>query len=316
MKVQSIHDVLLDSQPHVITVGTFDGVHRGHQFLIGRLIESAREINGIPIVVTFDPHPQLVLKKSDREPIRLLNTLEERLQLLEEHGIGTVVIIPFTLEFSRISPEQFVRDFLVKNIGVSKYLVGYDHVFGKDREGGEDTIRRVGIEAGFEVEKISAFELDGIDISSTKIRKTLYAKNIEEANNMLGYSYFVQGIVARGDGRGRRLGAPTANIQISDTNKLLPGNGVYLVSSKIEERLIYGMANVGVRPTFTNDTEASLEVNYLNFSGMLYDMNLKVQFLKFVRNERKFASADLFLSQINDDRYQCYDLIEAIEAAQ
>ncbi|GAB1429418.1 bifunctional riboflavin kinase/FAD synthetase [Ignavibacteria bacterium] len=313
MKTLSINEPLNDSKPHVITVGTFDGVHRGHQFLIKRLVDSAREIDGIPIIVTFDPHPQIVLRKPDREPIRLLTTLNERLQLFRNYGIDTAVIIPFTQEFSRISPETFAREFLVKNIGVARFLVGYDHLFGKDREGGEETLRQIGKAAGFDVETVPALKIDGVNVSSTKIRTALREKNIEAANDLLGHSYSVSGIVTRGDGRGRRLGVPTANVQPEDANKLMPGNGVYLVSSEINGQLVYGMANVGVRPTFINGGEPTLEAHYFNFSGIIYDLEIEVRFLKFIRNERKFESADLFLSQLNDDRYQCYDLIETLE---
>lgn len=313
MTVQSIYEPLADSSPHALTVGTFDGVHRGHQFMIHRLLETAREIGGKPIVITFDPHPQIVLQKPGRDPVRLLSTMNERLQLLETFGIETVIIIPFTVEFSRIPPERFVREFIVEKVGVSRFLIGYDHLFGKDREGGEEIIRRVGEETGFGVEKLPAFESNGTIVSSTKIRLALRNKDLDTAGDMLGYPYFVQGTVMRGDGRGRRLGVPTANVHPDDPNKLLPGNGVYLVSSEIGGRLVYGMANVGVRPTFTNDIEPSLEVHYFDFADIIYDRNVKVWFLKFIRDERKFESADLFLSQLNDDRFQCFDWIETIE---
>jgi riboflavin kinase/FMN adenylyltransferase len=259
--------------------------------VISRLRETAREIGGKPIVVTFDPHPQIVLQKPVRNPVRLLSTLNERLQLLEAFGVETVVVIPFTTEFSQIPPERFVREFIVEKVGVSRFLIGYDHVFGKDREGGEEIIRRVGEEVNFGVEKLPAFESNSETVSSTKIRLALRNKDLDTAGDMLGYPYFLQGTVMRGDGRGRRLGVPTANVQPDDPNKLLPGNGVYLVSSEIGGRLVYGMANVGI----------------------IYDHSVKVWFLKFIRDERKFESADLFLSQLNDDRFQCYDWIETIE---
>ena len=313
MNITSIYDTFDRNTPHIVTVGTFDGVHLGHQRMISRLMESSSELNGKPIVVTFDPHPQIVLNKPGRDPVRLLSTLSERLQLLNVYGINDVVVIPFSAEFAELTPDFFIRELLMKNVGISRFVIGYDHVFGKNREGNEEIIRAIGEEKGFDVEKLPAYQIGGATVSSTKIRHALIDKNIDAANTMLGYPYFIQGVVSRGDGRGRRLGVPTANIQPDDRDKLLPGNGVYLVSSEIRGKLVYGMANVGVRPTFTDDLEPSLEVHYLNFSDMVYDLPVKVWFLKFIRHERKFESADLFLSQLNDDRYYCYDLIEKLE---
>ncbi|MBS1538121.1 MAG: riboflavin biosynthesis protein RibF [Bacteroidetes bacterium] len=294
----------------VLTVGTFDGVHRGHQAIIKRLLECAQELGARAVVVTFEPHPQIVLQKPDREPIHLLSSIEERLQLFEKFGIENVVIIPFSQEFSQISSEDFVREFLVSKIGMSKILIGYDHLFGKDRTGNESLLRTLGEELGFEVEKTDALLEGNETISSTKIRHALMAAHLDEANGALGFPYFVEGIVVEGHRRGHTLGIPTANVKPQNPNKLLPANGVYLVSSSIDGETFYGMANIGLRPTFTDDLIPTLEVHYLFMDMNLYERILRVDFLKFIRTERKFESIDLFLSQVVEDRNICLEWIE------
>ena len=294
----------------VLTVGTFDGVHRGHQAIIKRLLESAQELGTRAVVVTFEPHPQIVLQKPDREPIRLLSSIEERLQLFAQFGIENVVIIPFSQEFSQISSEDFVREFLVSKIGMSKILIGYDHLFGKDRTGNESLLRTLGQELGFEVEKTDALLEGDETISSTKIRHALASAHLDEANGALGFPYFVEGIVVEGHRRGHTLGIPTANVKPQNLNKLLPANGVYLVSSEIDGKKYYGMANIGLRPTFTDDLIPTLEVHYLFMDMNLYERIVRVDFLKFIRKERKFESIDLFLSQVVEDRNICLEWIE------
>ncbi|MBI3259214.1 MAG: riboflavin biosynthesis protein RibF [Ignavibacteriae bacterium] len=311
MNIYSSDNIIFDGNT-ILTVGTFDGVHRGHQEIIKRLIESAKELNGRAVIVTFEPHPQIVLQKPDREPIHLLSSIEERLELFEKFGIETVVIIPFSQEFSQISSENFVRDFLCKKIGVKKILIGYDHLFGKDRTGNETLLRTLGDELGFEVERTDALSVGDETISSTKIRHALAEARLEDANNALGYPYFVQGIVVEGHRRGHTLGIPTANVKPRNPHKLLPANGVYLVSSDIDGKMYYGMANIGLRPTFTNDVIPTLEVHYLFMDMNLYDRMISVNFLKYIRGERKFDSVDLFLSQVVEDRNICLEWIEGM----
>ncbi len=311
MNIYTPENITFDNNT-ILTVGTFDGVHKGHQAIIKRLLESAQELGGRAMIVTFEPHPQIVLQKPGREPIRLLSSIEERLQLFEEFGIENVFIIPFSLEFSQISSEDFVKDFLVKKIGLKKILIGYDHLFGKDRSGNEVLLRSLGNEYGFEVEKTDALSVGDETISSTKIRHALSEARLDDANDALGFPYFVEGIVIEGHRRGHTLGIPTANVKPQNPYKLLPANGVYLVSSDIDGKTYYGMANIGLRPTFTNDLIPTLEVHYLFMDMNLYERTLLVNFIKYIREERKFDSVDLFLSQVVEDRNICLEWIEGL----
>jgi riboflavin kinase/FMN adenylyltransferase len=317
MQVYSLNDKIPFNPASVITVGTFDGLHKGHQHIIHemRSLAAQQSLDRV-IVVTFDPHPQIVIARQDKPAIRLLSTLEERLELLEAYGVDTVIVIPFSREFAQTSSEDFIRTYIAGKIGVHTMFIGYDHGFGRERSGSEETLRNLGQELGFEVVKIPALEVNGQAISSTKIRQALRENRLVDSLDMLGYPYFLEGTVQRGDERGRKLGIPTANIKSADPAKLYPGNGVYFVSSEIDGKLFYGMANIGLRPTFTNDLEPTLEVNYFGLNQDLYDKKIKVWFLRFLREEKKFDSVDLFLSQLYDDRAQCEEMIEQIEKHQ
>ncbi len=295
---------------HIITVGTFDGVHLGHQKILSRLIEISQMKNGIPLLITFNPHPKFVIKMPDKEPIKLLTTIEERLKLFAKFRIERVLIIHFTPEFSDISARDFVVDILHKKIGFSQILVGYDHLFGKNREGNFELLKRLSLDLNFEVEQIPAHVIKEITVSSTKIRNALMQNKIELANDLLGYHYLIEGTVVPGDGRGATLGFPTANVKFDDEGKLVPTNGVYLVYSKIKDKNLFGMANLGFRPTFYSEKKRILEVHFLNFNDNLYGKNITVNFLKFIRNEQKFNSIDSLLLQLNKDREHCLNLIE------
>jgi riboflavin kinase/FMN adenylyltransferase len=295
----------------VVTIGTFDGVHRGHQFVLKRLYEIAESIGGRAVVLTFDPHPQIVLLKPGREPVQLLTTIDERLEVFKKYDAPNVLIIPFTYEFSRTSPEDFITEYLVKKIGLKKILVGYDHMFGRNREGSDELLKELGEKYGFDVEKMPPLShAEDIIISSTKIRHALKDGNLAQANEMLGYPYFVRGKVVHGHKRGRTLGIPTANFAIPDAHKLMPKNGVYWVSSEIDRVLKHGMANLGTRPTFTDETEATLEVNYFDFDGDLYGRELSVNFLHYIREERKYDSAEAMMKEIANDRRICEELLK------
>lgn len=291
------------SQKACITVGTFDGVHRGHQGVIELMRKVADEKNLRVVVVTFDPHPQIVLAKPGREPLALLTTIEERCERLASVGVDDVVVIPFTREFAETSAGVFIRQ-LVSMIDVQHFFIGHDHAFGKDRGGNEELLRHLGAELGFAVERIPPLQTSGIVVSSTLVRATLKAGNVELAAEMLGSPYAVRGNVIQGDGRGRTLGIPTANVMPSDPHKLLPERGVYVVSAIIHGAEVVGMANIGVRPTFTNDTSPTLEVHFLQFDNDIYNVSLDVQFHKRLRGEQKFGSRDEFLAQLNIDRQQ------------
>lgn len=285
-----------------ITVGTFDGVHCGHRSIIDRMKDVAAANGERTVVVTFDPHPQIVLAKADRAPIRLLTGIEQRLELLEEAGVDVAVVIAFSHEFAATPPSEFVVDGLVRKIGVRHFFIGHDHMFGKDREGNVELLQRLATEYGFAVERIAPLDSNGVVVSSTVIRKALATGDVEGAAAMLGRPYAVRGMVVRGDQRGSKLGIPTANMSPTNEVQLLPGHGVYVVSSVINGMPVIGMANIGRRPTFTNDDRTTLEVHYLEFDGMLYDQTVDVAFHRFIRPEMKFESVDMFLSQIREDR--------------
>ncbi|MCX6141252.1 MAG: bifunctional riboflavin kinase/FAD synthetase [Candidatus Kapabacteria bacterium] len=287
-----------------ITVGTFDGVHCGHQGIIKRMREVAQQQEERIVVVTFDPHPQIVLAKPDREPLQLLTSIEERCDLLESVGVDTVVILPFSREFAAMPADEFVRSVIVESIGVQHFFIGHDHSFGKDRGGNEELLQQLGKEYGFEVEHILPLVCDGVVVNSTKVRAALKSGNVDEASVMLGRPYAVRGVVQHGDGRGRTLGIPTANIKPPDEHKLLPGNGIYVVSSVIDGQKLIGMASVGVRPMFTQDVVATLEVNYLDIDVDIYGRTLDVEFYSRLRDEINYASVDELLLQIEVDKQQ------------
>lgn len=302
---RSITEVPYD-QRSVVTVGTFDGVHRGHRAILERMLTAARTCQARTVVVTFEPHPRLVLQRSTQQPIGLLTTLTEKYTHLQQLGVDVLVVIPFTFEFSQTPAEEFVRRVLVEKIGLMHIVIGYDHSFGKDRQGNQELLQKLGAELGFSVELVPPVYLEsGEPISSTKIRAALKRGDIAMANAMLGYTYSVEGIVVQGDGRGRRLGYPTANIELLDPHKLLPGSGVYCISASIDGRVVQGMANIGVRPTFTDSAHLRLEAHFFDFAGYLYDRKIVLSFHCYVRQERRFESVDMFWSQLREDRETC-----------
>lgn len=306
---RNIHDVERNENS-IVTVGTFDGVHRGHQSIIARMKKLAEEVGGRTVVVTFDPHPQIVLNKSGREPIKLLSSISERIRLLSSMGVDACVIIPFTFEFAQTPAETFITEYIFNKIGVSHFLIGYDHSFGKDRAGNDSVLQNLSSTLDFTVEVVPPLMFDDTrKISSTQIRAALKGGDLLDANTMLGYEYAVEGIVVEGDGRGRKLGYPTANIESTEPHKLLPKSGVYLVSAMIDGHLKYGMANIGTRPTFTDDLHPRLEVHFFDVNSYLYDRRLIVNFHNYIRPEMKFEGIDMFWSQLRDDRDVCEELI-------
>lgn len=287
----------------VITIGTFDGVHVGHRVIIDELVARARAASTQSVVVTFDPHPQVVLRRKG-DTVALLTSSDERDELLAALGVDVVAIIEFTPETAATPWQEFIER-LLEHVGVGHIIFGHDHAFGRNREGTADALRTLGRERGFEVTEIGPLDIDGDAVSSTKIRRALDDGNLELAEVYLGRRYSVRGTVVRGDGRGRTLGIPTANVRPVDEAKLLPGNGVYCVSMLVDGELHRGMANVGVRPTFTDATVRTLEVNLFDFDRDIYDLTVTVEFDRFIRAERKFASAEEFLVQLERDRAEC-----------
>ena len=294
----------------VLTVGTFDGVHRGHQQILNRLISVSKEQNLRGIVLTFDPHPQIVLTKKDLKPIKILTTISERLALFEKFNVENVLVIPFDYDFSRTDSKDFVSNYLCRQVGMKKILIGYDHNFGKNREGDESLLNELHTTHNFEIEKIGPLTDEEIIISSTKIRQSLQSGNLDFANEMLGYPYLVEGTVVLGNRRGTTLNYPTANVDPKDENKLMPQTGVYFVSSVIDGKLLFGMANLGTRPTFDDDNRIILEVNYFDFSGDLYGKKISVSFIKYIRPELKFPDVDSLLAAMKKDYEFCQEQIK------
>ncbi len=289
------------NQNSVVTVGTFDGVHVAHREIIRDVVQRARTREGRSVVVTFDPHPKEVVA-SVKGPVRLLTTLDERIAVLEALGVDLLVVIPFTKEFSRLGSREFYRTYVVEGIGVSEVVVGYDHMFGRDREAGIDELVHMGKEFDFSVFAVHQVMMDGQPVSSTRIRNALAAGDVDHAAGMLGAPYSMTGDVVTGDRRGATIGFPTANIRPLDPRKVVPGRGVYLVSVRIGSETRFGMLNIGVRPTVTDGSTETIEVHILDFSGELYGARLSVSFLRKLREERKFGSVGELKDQLQRDR--------------
>jgi riboflavin kinase/FMN adenylyltransferase len=297
----------------VLTMGTFDGVHRGHKTILNRLNNIAQKNKLRSVVMTLDPHPQIVLQKSSKKPISLLTNVNERISEFRNAEIDACVVMTFSYEFSQIPAEEFIRDYLVKKVGLKKILIGYDHMFGKDRDGDQSLLERLGEELNFTVERLEPMQDDDIIISSTKIRNALIDSNVEVANEMLGYDYKLQGTVVHGDNRGKDLGFPTANILPPNMSKLVPGNGVYIVSAKIDGEKYYGMTNVGTRPTFHDADARNIEVHFLNLNKDLYEKEITIQFLKYIREEKKFNGAEELVAQINKDKETAINYVNSLK---
>lgn len=301
MKVYRGTDKIEFDKNSVVTVGTFDGVHLGHQKILSRLKDISKEKNLRSVLITLHPHPQIVLQKENRPNVELLTTIDERIDILESLGIDAVWIIDFTLEFSKNTGEDFIRKFLIDKCGFKHILIGYDHMFGRDRSGSIDLLYQLQSEFDYKLEQIEALQTDEETVSSTKIRNSLHSGNIEEANSMLGREFSIEGIVTHGEKRGRKLGYPTANIKPDSEYKIFPVNGIYVVSSIIDGKDYFGMANIGIRPTFADLKRPLLEVYFFDLDKDLYDNRLKIKFLKYVREERKFEKLDDLISAMKED---------------
>ncbi|MDZ7363515.1 MAG: bifunctional riboflavin kinase/FAD synthetase [candidate division KSB1 bacterium] len=313
---RSLDEVRFDARS-VITVGTFDGLHRGHQAIVDALKREARARQGKATVVTFDPHPQVVLQRPDRPPVQILTTTEEKIELLKQEKVDRIFVIPFTLEFSRTPSEIFVRDILHRRVGLQAMVIGHDHGFGKNREGDFSTLQRLGAELGFAVREVPPFEMNGVTLSSTRIREALSTGEIEKVSKYLGRPYTWRGTVKRGEQRGRTLGFPTANLQALNEKKLVPANGVYAVWVEIEnfhysrvaeEKKYPGMMNIGLRPTF-GKTMRTVEAHLLDFSGDLYGATLNIHFVARLRSEQQFDSPQALVAQLQQDREAAYQFL-------
>lgn len=291
----------------VVTTGTFDGVHLGHRKLLDKLTQMARAKEGETAVISFHPHPRLVLNP-DLE-LKLLNSLDERIERLEQAGVDHLILLPFTVEFSRQSSLHFVRDVLVNGIGVGMVVVGHDHHFGRNREGTFEDLEEYGLTYGFEVKRISAHTLDEINISSTKIRKALESGELTTAREFLGYDYELQGEVIRGRSLGSKIGFPTANIKVLDHHKLIPANGVYAVEVELGNEKLFGMMNIGVKPTVQHSGIQNIEVHLFYFHRDIYGAKVKITLKKRIRDEQRFDSLDALKARLVEDRRQSKQIL-------
>jgi riboflavin kinase/FMN adenylyltransferase len=284
-----------------VTTGTFDGVHLGHKIIIERLIAAARTIGGESVLLTFYPHPRMVLFPDD-DQIKMLNTPLEKENLLQASGIDHLVVIPFTKEFSRLSSLEFVRNILSNTLKAKKLVIGYDHHFGRNREGSFAHLLEFGSLYGFQVEEIPAQDIDHVAISSSKIRQALASGDLNTANSYLGYEYSITGKVIKGKQLGRTIGYPTANIEINDNYKLIPAIGVYAVKIKYALNIYNGMLSIGKNPTVTENGPLTIEVNIFDFDLEIYNKQITVYFYKKLRNEEKYDSINQLKSQLAIDK--------------
>lgn len=303
MKVYRSLDEFENKGNAVVTTGTFDGVHYGHQKIISRLKEVATQYKGESVIITFFPHPRLVLFPEDND-LKLINTLEEKIALLEKAGIDHLIIIPFTKEFSRLSSLEFIQEILVDKIGTKKLVIGYDHHFGKNREGSFEHLKLYAPEYGFEVEEIPGQDINDVAVSSTKIRNAILNGNFEIANRYLGYPFSINGKVAKGDQIGRTIGYPTANIQVPESYKLIPGDGIYAVKVNVNNIDYFGMLYIGNRPT-VNGLNKVIEVNIFDFNEDIYDKHITVEFHKYIRGDKKLNGLDELKAALAEDEVAC-----------
>lgn len=294
----------------VVTIGTFDGVHIGHSAILKRLVETAKKEDLDSVVLTFFPHPRMVLQQHSE--ISLLNTIDERAQLLEKTGLEHLVIHQFTHAFSRLTALEYVRDILVNGLKAKKIIIGYDHRFGRNRTANIENLKEFGLTYGFEVEEISAKELDDVTISSTKIRNALNAGDIETANSYLGYNYMLTGEVEKGKALGRTINYPTANLKLKEKYKLIPKNGVYVVASIIEGKKIFGITSIGTNPT-VGGKKRTIETHFLNFNKDLYGKEITIEFLKHIRDEETFDSIEELRQEIEIDEKKAIQFLNQRE---
>jgi riboflavin kinase/FMN adenylyltransferase len=309
LKTHSSAHTFTSEKGTVVTIGTFDGVHIGHKKIIARLTESARANDWESVVLTFFPHPRMLLQKD--ADIKLINTITERGTLLEGLGLDHLVVHPFTLDFSKMHAEDFVEEILVNALHAKKVIIGYDHRFGRNRTANIDDLKRFGEQFGFEVEEISKQELEDVAVSSTKIRTALLEGHIDKANAYLGYPIMLEGTVIHGKSLGKTLGYPTANLHISEDYKLIPGQGVYVVRSFIENTLVYGMMNIGTNPT-VGGTNQTIETYFFDFDSDLYDKQLSIEILCKIRGEQHFESVEMLIKAMQEDEVFSRNYIQSI----
>jgi riboflavin kinase/FMN adenylyltransferase len=290
-------------------LGTFDGVHIGHRKILEKVTQNTENSECESLVLTFFPHPRMVLQ--GQSDVKLLNTISEKIDLLEKIGIQNLVIHPFDESFSRLTAEEFVKDVLVDQFHIQKIIIGHDHRFGRNRTANIDDLVTFGKQYSFKVEQISVQEIKDVSISSTKIRKALTEGNMALANEYLGYDYFLTGTILKGKQLGRTIGFPTANLQIEEDYKLIPRNGAYVVKSTINQKTVFGMMNIGFNPTL-GEGKLSIEIHYFDFDADLYDQKIAVSLLEYLRPEQKFDSVALLKKQLEKDIDAAFDYINKL----
>jgi riboflavin kinase/FMN adenylyltransferase len=312
MKVHRDTETLPVFKNAIITIGTFDGVHMGHRQIINKMKEEAAVVNGETVIITFHPHPRKIVS-SVYTGVRLINTLEERLEILSSLGIDHVVVVPFTEVFANQPPEDYIKNFLVEKFHPHTIIIGYDHRFGKERKGNYLMLEDFATQCNYQIKEIPKHVLDAIAISSTKIRESVLTGQIEVADKLLGYNFFFSGTVVHGDKLGRQLGYPTANLRIENEDKIIPGNGIYAVYAEVvvvetrhalslrKSNLLQGMMSIGFRPTIDGKKRV-VEVNLFDFNEEIYDQTLKVYVKKYLREEVKFNSLEDLVKQIDQDK--------------
>ncbi|WP_422360502.1 bifunctional riboflavin kinase/FAD synthetase [Reichenbachiella sp.] len=302
------HQAIPNIQNAIVTSGTFDGVHFGHQKILKKIVKTARELNGKSVVLTFWPHPRFVLFPEEKT-LKLLSTFEEKAQLLEEVGIDYLVKVEFTKAFSQLSSETFIQNMLVEKLKTKKLIIGYDHRFGKNRSGSFEYLKENSDRFGFEVEEIPRQDIDDVGVSSTKIRQALFHGEVDLAAEFLGRQYSINGTVVEGKQIGSQLGFPTANIKVAEEFKLIPKDGSYAVRAKVGNEWFKGMLNVGIRPT-VGGLHRVIETHLFDFDQQIYNQPIQVEFIKHLRDEKKFDSLEELKTQLQKDKTTSLQLLE------
>lgn len=293
----------------VVTIGAFDGVHVGHQSIINRMLGIAQQHKGEAVLVTFDPHPRLVLQKDAK--VKLLTSIKERINLLKKAGVDHLIIIPFDKNFSNLTSLEFIRDILVEKIGTKRLVIGYDHHFGRNREGSFNHLMKYGPIYGFDVEEIPPQEVNYINVSSTKIRNAIQEGDVVKAAEYMGHPYTIGGLVIKGEQIGRSIGFPTANIKVEEVNKLIPKEGVYAVRVIHDNKKFSGMLNIGYRPTVGRDNQLSIEVHIFDFQKNIYGRQITLEIIKHVRNEIQFTNVNDLKSQLERDLMESKNILKS-----
>jgi riboflavin kinase/FMN adenylyltransferase len=309
MQVYNNIDAFHTLELGVTTIGIFDGVHIGHKKILQSLVEETKLVGGESVVVTFWPHPRIVLNNDFS--IKLINTIEEKIKLISEIGVDHLIILPFTKAFSELSAEEFSKEYLSKKIGTKRLFIGYDHKFGRNKEGGFEYLKANAHQYGFEVQEIPRQDIESLAVSSTRIREAIEEGNVEHANELLGHFYELQGEVILGRQVGRQIGYPTANISFTSENKILPKFGVYAVKIEVNTLHYFGMLNIGIKPTF-GDLAPTIEVHIFDFQENIYGNEVCVSFVKRIRDEQKFASVDELITQLGKDKESCIKIFELV----